>query len=388
MKVWGVGESTALRWCQQGCRTLDDVRKLPALTGLQQIGLKYFDDFEDRIPRDEVAEAEGILRDTVAQVIMELPELNCPPGITSQELIDSGLHARVMGSYLRGHPTTGDIDVVISAPLTCGEIPLVPLMEGLLARLLARGCITGDNPFDPDQASRSTHHCITWMGVWRGPGRQRYRRIDIKVYPRALLALAMTHFCSGQAFNRAIRYWCQKPPSSVRARAQALNPAANAFRLGDDKLVAVYRAPLRQAAVLKGIVSGAYVLPPGAEELLGRTGGGGGDRGAAAGAGGGAAAGRAAGAATADGPSAPQRRGSAGGRAGPEEVVRAVHASDSRPGPWVARDLLAALLSGGLVKEDEVVVGPLVPVHREGELFQALGLAYIPPHMRSTEEAS
>jgi len=45
-RVWGIGQSTAERWYQQGCRTLDDLRQLPSLTEVQQVGLKYFDDFE------------------------------------------------------------------------------------------------------------------------------------------------------------------------------------------------------------------------------------------------------------------------------------------------------------------------------------------------------
>jgi hypothetical protein len=33
------------------------------------MGLKYYDDFEQRIPRDEVTEAVSIIRDTVLDVL-------------------------------------------------------------------------------------------------------------------------------------------------------------------------------------------------------------------------------------------------------------------------------------------------------------------------------
>lgn len=50
-----------------GTAMLQDVRdKMDHLTTQQRVGLKYFDDFEQRIPRDEVTEAERIVHDVVA----------------------------------------------------------------------------------------------------------------------------------------------------------------------------------------------------------------------------------------------------------------------------------------------------------------------------------
>jgi hypothetical protein len=43
--------------------------KASGLTAIQQMGLKYYDDFEQRIPRDEVAEAVGIIREVVLDVL-------------------------------------------------------------------------------------------------------------------------------------------------------------------------------------------------------------------------------------------------------------------------------------------------------------------------------
>jgi hypothetical protein len=47
-RVWGVGDNTAQRFYAQGCRTLDDLRKLEGISELQRVGLKYFEDFEVR----------------------------------------------------------------------------------------------------------------------------------------------------------------------------------------------------------------------------------------------------------------------------------------------------------------------------------------------------
>jgi DNA polymerase lambda len=72
--VWGCADNTARKWWAEGCRSLNDVRnKATGLTAIQQMGLKYYDDFEQRIPRDEVTEAVSIIRDTVLDVLQVRP---------------------------------------------------------------------------------------------------------------------------------------------------------------------------------------------------------------------------------------------------------------------------------------------------------------------------
>lgn len=53
-EVWGVGPATALKLYEKGHRTLDDLRKDDSLTNAQRIGLQFFDDIKQRIPRHEV----------------------------------------------------------------------------------------------------------------------------------------------------------------------------------------------------------------------------------------------------------------------------------------------------------------------------------------------
>lgn len=43
----------------KGYRTLDDLRKSGKLTRIQQIGMKHYDDFVERMPRSEAAEIEN-----------------------------------------------------------------------------------------------------------------------------------------------------------------------------------------------------------------------------------------------------------------------------------------------------------------------------------------
>lgn len=53
-EVWGVGPATALKLYDKGHRTLDDLRNDDSLTNAQKLGLKYFDDIRQRVPRHEV----------------------------------------------------------------------------------------------------------------------------------------------------------------------------------------------------------------------------------------------------------------------------------------------------------------------------------------------
>ncbi len=56
MEVWGIGPSHAQRLAAQGLRTLEDLARPDVhLTTNQRIGLQFHNDFNQRIPRAEMA---------------------------------------------------------------------------------------------------------------------------------------------------------------------------------------------------------------------------------------------------------------------------------------------------------------------------------------------
>ncbi|NWR78924.1 DPOLL polymerase, partial [Centropus unirufus] len=95
--IWGAGVKTARMWYQQGFRTLDDIHTKATLTSQQAVGLKHYRDFLERMPREEAAEIEQ----TVRQAALALKP---------------GLVCVACGSYRRGKPTCGDVDVLITHP--------------------------------------------------------------------------------------------------------------------------------------------------------------------------------------------------------------------------------------------------------------------------------
>ena len=96
-KIWGVGPIAAQALYQRGIRTIDQLRmKKCILTANQQVGLKYFEDFQERIPRAMATK----IASTVSQAAVKLWGKN--------------VKSEACGSYRRGRPTCGDVDVLIT----------------------------------------------------------------------------------------------------------------------------------------------------------------------------------------------------------------------------------------------------------------------------------
>lgn len=56
MKVYGAAETTCGHWYNQGIRSIEDLKRRTDLTSEQhKAGIKYYDDFQVRIPREEVS---------------------------------------------------------------------------------------------------------------------------------------------------------------------------------------------------------------------------------------------------------------------------------------------------------------------------------------------
>ncbi|KAH1167161.1 hypothetical protein KIL84_002644 [Mauremys mutica] len=95
--IWGAGAKTAQLWYQQGFRTLDDIRTKAPLTSQQAVGLKHYEDFLARMPREEAAEIEQTVREAARS-------------------LNPGLVCVACGSYRRGKATCGDVDVLVTHP--------------------------------------------------------------------------------------------------------------------------------------------------------------------------------------------------------------------------------------------------------------------------------
>ncbi|CAL5052106.1 unnamed protein product [Urochloa decumbens] len=182
-EVWGVGPATALKLYEKGHRTLDDLRKDESLTNAQRIGLKYFDDIKQRIPRHEVSEMEKLLQDVGKDIL---------PGV----IIVCG------GSYRRGKASCGDMDIIITHP--DGESH-VGFLSKFVQRLKEINFLREDLIFSIHSVDGTDSGVDTYFGLCTYPGRELRHRIDLKVYPRNRYACGLLHWTGNDVLNRRLR---------------------------------------------------------------------------------------------------------------------------------------------------------------------------------------
>ncbi|CAI9554404.1 unnamed protein product [Staurois parvus] len=177
--IWGAGVKTAQSWYQQGFRSLDDIRSKANLTTQQAIGLKHYEDFLDRMPREEAGMIEDTVRKAAKDINTELMSIAC-------------------GSYRRQKSTCGDVDVLITHPDGKSH---KGVFSKLIDSLKSQGFLTDDLVSHEENGSQKKY-----MGVCRlpGPG-QKHRRLDIIVVPYSEFACALMYFTGSAHFNRSMR---------------------------------------------------------------------------------------------------------------------------------------------------------------------------------------
>ena len=127
-KVWGAGRFTAMAWYGAGCHSVEDVRRRAAgdadvrVTGMQRIGLLYHEDLLLRVPREEVAAAEGFVRAAALRALGLPPDAFDgidPTGVGTTRSAFAAPYlplVRATGSYRRGSPDASDFDFVVAPP--------------------------------------------------------------------------------------------------------------------------------------------------------------------------------------------------------------------------------------------------------------------------------
>lgn len=97
--IYGVSAVTAEEFWRKGWRDLDDVIEYgwKSISRVQQIGVKYYDEFLQKIPR---AESEKI-----ANTVLQYADKLRP-----------GYQMTIVGGYRRGKKMSGDVDLMLSHP--------------------------------------------------------------------------------------------------------------------------------------------------------------------------------------------------------------------------------------------------------------------------------
>lgn len=180
--IYGVGPTKATELVKSGIINIeqlrDEVKKNSRiLNDKQRIGLKYYEDLLERIPRAEMEEHSDILRFLIPY---EMEEYD----------------TEIVGSFRRELPNSGDIDVLIRIPLNIDvntakyNLKLyVKMLEGFgyIEEILALG----------------EHKCMAISRIYKG----KARRLDLLMTPDEEYAYAILYFTGSDRFNVAFRQY-------------------------------------------------------------------------------------------------------------------------------------------------------------------------------------
>ncbi|TPX53739.1 DNA-directed DNA polymerase [Powellomyces hirtus] len=171
--VHGCGIKVARSWYAQGCRTLDDVRAKARPTHNQLLGLQFYDDLQQKMPRNEA----GAIGECVIQTCRS---------------IDSKSQCTIMGSYRRGRPMCGDVDVIVTHPDGRSHQTILP---ALIARLKESSSLLLIADLHLHSSSSGYDSATSYMGICRLPeGAGIHRRLDIWTVPWDEMGAAFLHW--------------------------------------------------------------------------------------------------------------------------------------------------------------------------------------------------
>jgi NAD-dependent DNA ligase len=169
--IYGVGEKSAEELVDKGITTMEqlEARKTEVLNDKQLVGLKYYNDILQRIPRSEIKEYEKIFKAAF------------PKNVECSRF-------EIVGSYRRGMKSSGDIDVIITSSHS-------NVFKTFVDELLSRQIIV-------EVLSRGNSKCLV---VAKLPGAQYARRVDFLYTTPEEYPFSVLYFTGSKDFNTVMR---------------------------------------------------------------------------------------------------------------------------------------------------------------------------------------
>lgn len=217
-EIWGVGATTAREFFyDRGWRDLDDIVEFgwSVLSRVQQIGVKFYDEFLTPIPRTEVEQIAAIIHRHAVKVR------------------DEGIQSLLVGGYRRGKAECGDVDIIVSHP---DETKTLNIINDIVASLETEELITHtlllslttshrEQQTLPFKGNNSGGHGFDSLDkalvVWQDPhwptraaelaknpkakNPNIHRRVDIIIAPWRTVGCAVAGWTSGTTFQRDLR---------------------------------------------------------------------------------------------------------------------------------------------------------------------------------------
>lgn len=174
-QIYGVGPKKAADLVKAGYKMIADLRtalqKEPKLLNKnQQIGLRHYEDILERIPRQEMETHERTL-------------MTAKP---------ADLQGTIVGSFRRGKPDSGDIDMLLCA--SAGTVDVGKSLAQYVNTLKAQGYIT-------DVLAQGDSKCLAVCRLPSG----KARRLDLLITPPEEYGFAVLYFTGSDGFNVRMR---------------------------------------------------------------------------------------------------------------------------------------------------------------------------------------
>ena len=183
MSIYGVGNSRAKKWIEENnVRNIEDLKKEVSKGNIKitkniETGLKYFDDLNQRIPREEI--------DVVKEIVQkELKKIN------PQLLFE------ICGSYRRKNDSSGDIDILISHPKYIDENKEYNFLNEILKNLRKLDLIVDDLTKNGNKK---------FMGICKVKPYNIARHIDILFVDYNSYYSSILYFTGSKNFNVYLR---------------------------------------------------------------------------------------------------------------------------------------------------------------------------------------
>jgi NAD-dependent DNA ligase len=172
--VYGIGPKKAKELVDKGITTIDQLRtKQDELNDIQKVGLKYYEQILERIPRSEIVEYDTMFKSVFAKVAAN----------------DPSARFEIVGSYRRGAQTSGDIDIIITSNSGAIYKAFIDelIKEKIILNVLSRGL-------------------AKTLVIAKLPGKSVARRVDFLYSPPDEFPFAILYFTGSKAFNTVMRH--------------------------------------------------------------------------------------------------------------------------------------------------------------------------------------
>ena len=169
-EVYGIGPKKAKDLVDKGIKSIAELREnQELLNDVQKVGLRYYEDILERIPRSEIEEYKTYFEKAFPK--------------------EANSKIEIVGSYRRGAQTSGDIDIIITSsnPTVFTTFINNLIREKIISYILSRGAIK----------------CLV---VGKIPSSNYSRRIDFLYTKPDEFPFAILYFTGSKIFNTVMRH--------------------------------------------------------------------------------------------------------------------------------------------------------------------------------------